>query len=150
MAVLSRSIKGLQKLLDICRAYCEIWDIMLNAKKTKNMLFVKGDTPTFHVVLNYVRIPCVDNWKYLELTLKSGDRFSCCTKEKLSLFYRVLNGIIRIDGRPDKLVLRRLLEAHCLPILTYSIEILHVSNRNERRQLHVVYNSIYSNIFWYS
>ena len=150
MAVLSPSIKGLQKLLDICSAYCETWDIMLNAKKTKNMFFGKGDTPTFDVVMNNVRIPWVDNWKYLGLTLKSGDRFSCCTKEKLSSFYRALNGIIRIDGRPDELVLLRLLEAHCLPILTYGIEILHVSNRDERRQLRVAYNSIYRNIFRYS
>ena len=44
----------------------------------------------------------------------------------------------------------RLLEAHCLPILTYGIEIIHVSDRDERRQLRVAYNCIFRNIFGYS
>ena len=34
MAVLAPSLKGLQKLLDACSAYCIEWDIKLNAKKT--------------------------------------------------------------------------------------------------------------------
>ena len=44
----------------------------------------------------------------------------------------------------------RLLEAHCLPILTYGVETIHISNRDERRQLRVAYNSIFRNIFHYS
>ena len=35
-------------------------------------------------------------------------------------------------------------------VLTYGIEIIHVSNRDERSQLRVAYNSIFRNIFRYS
>ena len=44
----------------------------------------------------------------------------------------------------------RLLEAHCLPILSYAIEIIHVSDRDDRRQMRVAYNAIYRKLFGYS
>ena len=37
MALLAPSLKGLQKLIDICNEYCAAWDIRLNSSKTKNM-----------------------------------------------------------------------------------------------------------------
>ena len=47
------------------------------------------------------------------------------------------------------MVLLRLSEAHCVPILTYSIELTDVANRDERRSLRVAYNSIFRKIFGY-
>ena len=150
MAVLAPSVKGLQKMLDICSEYCCIWDIMLNPKKTRNLFFGKGDMPLHSVTINGTAIPWVEQWEYLGVTIKSGNQFSCCVKDKLCSFYRALNSIVRIDGRPDELVLLRLLEAHCLPILTYGIEIIHVVNRDDRRQLRVAYNSMFRTLFHYS
>ena len=106
--------------------------------------------PSHSVCINNTPIPWVESWDYLGVTVKSGDRFSCCIKDKLCSFYRALNTIIQTDGRPDELVLLRLLEAHCLPILTYGIEIIHVINRDDRRQLRVAYNSIFRCLFHYS
>ena len=37
------------------------------------------------------------------------------------------------------MVMLRLIETHCIPLLTYGIEIVHVVNRDERRQLRVYY-----------
>ena len=48
------------------------------------------------------------------------------------------------------MVLLRLLEAHCLPIVTYGVEIIHVANRDDRRQLRVAYNSIFRSLFHYA
>ena len=47
-------------------------------------------------------------------------------KEKLGNFYGSLNTIIHIEGQSDDMVILRLLESHCLPILTYGIEVIHV------------------------
>ena len=41
----------------------------------------------------------------------------------------------------------QLLESHCLPILTYGIETIHVANRDERRSMRVAYNSIFRKVF---
>ena len=40
----------------------------------------------------------------------------------------------------------RLIESHCLPILTYGIEVIVVSEQDTRRQLRVAYNSIFRRI----
>ena len=47
------------------------------------------------------------------------------------------------------MVLLRLLESHCLPILTYAIETIYVANRDDRRQLRVAYNAIFRKVFRY-
>ena len=46
--------------------------------------------------------------------------------------------ILRIDGRSNDMVM-----------LTYAIEVVHVVNRDERRQLRVAYNSVFRNLFGY-
>ena len=47
------------------------------------------------------------------------------------------------------MVMLHLVETHCVPLLTYAIEIVHVANRDERRQLRVAYNSLFRKIFEY-
>ena len=51
-------------------------------------------------------------------------------KETLTKFYKALNAILRIEGASDEMVMLTLLEAHCIPILSYGIEVLHVSDRD--------------------
>ena len=43
----------------------------------------------------------------------------------------------------------QLLETHCLSILTYAIDVIHVANRDERRRLRVAYNSLFRKLFDY-
>ena len=150
IALLAPSVKGLQKLLNLCQKFCEEWDICLNPKKTKNLFFGKGSAPSHSMEINGNKIDWVDSADYLGLTLKSGTEFDCCVKAKISKFYRSLNSILRIEGRSDDFVMLRLLEAHCVPILTYGIEVLYVKNPDVRRQLRVAYNSVFRKIFGYT
>ena len=73
--------------------------------------------------------------------------FDCSVTEKIKKFYRCLNAILRIDGRSNDMVMLNLIEAHCIPLLTYAIEMIHVKNRDERRQLRVAYNSVFRKLF---
>ena len=41
------------------------------------------------------------------------------------------------------------MESHCIPILTYGIEVIHVADQDTRRQLRVAYNSVFRRIFSY-
>ena len=86
MCVLSPSLHGLQKLLDICSEYCAEWDICLNAKKTKNMHFGKPRCTNFQPTLFGVPIEWVPEWKYLGVTLRSGPRFGCSVTERVKSF----------------------------------------------------------------
>ena len=74
---------------------------------------------------------------------KRFKRFGCSVVERVKSFYRALNSILRVEGRSDDMVLLRLLEAQCLPVVAYAIEVLHVADRDERRSLRVAYNNIY-------
>ena len=67
----------------------------------------------------------------------------------MKAFYRSLNAILRVEGRSDDMVLLRLIEAHCVPILTYAVEVIHVADRHERRSLRVAYNAIFRKLFHY-
>ena len=58
--------------------------------------------------------------------------------------------LARVEGRSDDMVMLRLLEAHCIPILSYAIEVIFVKDRCENRQLRVAYNSVYRKLFGYS
>ena len=148
MALLAPSLRGLQKLLLATEDYCKAWDIMLNAKKSKNMSFGKKHSLT-PLQLDGKDIEWVDSWQYLGVTLKSHTRFNCCIDEKIKSFYRSANAILRVEGRSNEMVMMQLLEAHCLSILTYAIEVIHVNDRDERRRLRVAYNSLFRKVFDY-
>ena len=148
MALLAPSLKGLQKLLSATESYCNEWDIMLNAKKTKNMVFgKKHELP--QLVLDGKNIDWVDSWAYLGVTIQSYKRFNCDIDGKVKSFYRCANAILRIEGRSNELVMLQLLESQCVSILTYAIEVIHVADRDENRRLRVAYNSIFRKIFGY-
>ena len=75
--------------------------------------------------------------------------FNCSVKEKVRKFYRSTNAILRIDRYSNDMVMLSLSETHCVPILTYDIEMIHVQNADERRQMRVAYNSIFRKLFGY-
>ena len=149
MALVSPSLRGLQTLLKACEEYCNRWDICLNPKKTKNVAFGSSISNLCPLSLDGKKLEWVESWKYLGVTLQSHHFFNCAIDERLRSFYRCLNAILRIEGRSNELVMLQLLEAHCLPILTYAIEVVHVADPDVRRKLRVAYNAIFRKIFQY-
>ena len=143
------SVKGLQALLNACESYCLEWVICLNAKKTKNLYFGKRSKVLHETSLNGNKIEWVEQWNYLGITLKSDVFYGCSVNERIKKFYRCANAILRIDGHSDDLVMLQLLETHCVPLLTYAVEVIHISNCDEKRQMRVAYNSIFRKLFGY-
>ena len=64
-------------------------------------------------------------------------------------FYRSANCILRIEGRSEETVMLQLMESHCLPILTYAIDVIHIFDSDERRRLWVAYISLFRKLFDY-
>ena len=114
------------------------------------MCFGKGLTPSHKLNLSDDCIDWVSEWTYLGVKLVSGPRFGCCVKEKISKFYGAANAILRVEGRSDDVVMLRLLEAHCVPILTYAIEVINVADAREGRRMRGAYNSIFRKVFDYT
>ena len=149
MAILAPSSKGLNSLLNACSEYCLQWDICLNSKKSKLMYFGKRIDVQYDISLNGEKLNWTDEWSYLGVNLRSSQSFNCSINERIRKFYRCANAIFRIDGRSNDKVMLNLVETHCVPLLTYAIEVVHVANRDEKRQLRVAYNSLFRKIFGY-
>ena len=104
---------------------------------------------SYNVILNDNKVDWAEEWKYLGLTLKSSKTFGCSVTDRVRKFYRCANAILRIDGYSNEMVMLHLLETHCVPILSYAVEVIKVCDRDERRQLRVAYNSIFRKLFDY-
>ena len=89
----------------------------------------------------------ISEWKYLGVVLLSHFTFNCSVEDRLRSFYKCLNAILRVEGRSNDIVMLQLLEEHCVPKLTYAIEVLHIADLNNRRKLRVGYNSIFPQDF---
>ena len=149
MCLIAPSLKGLQRLLQMTELFCKTWDIMLNPKKSKNMQFRKKVESLPFLQLDGNDLEWVETWSYLGVTLKSNKEFDCCIAQKLKSFYRSANAILRIEGRSNELVMLQLIETHCIPILSYAVDSIHVADRDTRRKLRVAYNSVFRHIFGY-
>ena len=123
MALLAPSMKGLQLLLDKCSEFCKEWDICLNAKKSKLIYFGKRCENLFIPKLNGLPLEWKESWNYLGVNIVGGKKFGCSAAERIKKFYRCANAIFRIDGRSNDLIMLRLIETHCIPILTYGMEV---------------------------
>ena len=88
--------------------------------------------------------------KRVEVSLQLFDIFGCCVEETLRKYYRSINSILRVDGRLDDIVMLRLLEAHCVPILSYAIEVVNVADRKQLSKMRAAYNAIFRKLFHYS
>ena len=122
---------------------------LLNAKKSKSLYFGKKVASLVEVELDGRKIEWVDEWNYLGVCLRSGTVFGCSVIDRIKKFYRCSNSIFRIEGVSNDTVMLRLVESHCVPLLMYAIEVVHVANRDEKRQLRVAYNSLFRKIFNY-
>ena len=100
--------------------------------------------------MNSAPIEWVEKWKYLGVTLVHGRRFGCCVEDTLSKFYRALNSILRVNGKSDDIVMLRLIEAHCVSLLSYAVEVGHVADKKQSSKKRVAYNSIFRKLLGYS
>ena len=91
----------------------------------------------------------METWNYLGMNVVSAKQFRCSISDRITKFYRCANAIFRIEGRSDELIMLQLVEAHCVPILTYGIEIARITDRNERSKIRAAYNSVFRRIFGY-
>jgi hypothetical protein len=118
----------------------------LNSKKLKLLFYGKGPVPSFHPILNGQPLEWMASWKYLGVELCSGTVFSCSVTDRLKKFYKSSDAIFRVDGHSRELAMLRLVESHCVPILSYCIEVVSLKT-DEARKLRVAYNSLFRRIF---
>ena len=83
------------------------------------------------------------------MKVKCGQRFSCSVSERIRKFYHCANTIFHVEGRSDDLMMLCLVETHCVPLLTYGMEIVHFSDARDKSKIRAAYNSLFRKIFGY-
>ena len=99
--------------------------------------------------LNGTPIEWVETCVYLGICLVSSKYFKCSATDRIRKFYRCANAIFRIEGRSDDLTMLSLVVTHCVPILTYGIEIADFFDSRQRSKVRAAYNSLFRKIFGY-
>ena len=149
VALLSPTLFGMQKLIDICSSYGQANAISYNQKKTKVMYFGK---PKFMISpdsfrLNGGIIEIVHSWKYLGFYLQSHDgSLNFDPREELKSFYRASDSMINALHKPSEEVLMQLFFSNCVSILAYGLEVKEYLAR-DMRSIHVAMNDGIRKIF---
>ena len=148
VCLLAPSRKSIQILLDICAKYAHSWCILYNERKSKLMYFGKGfdSFACSPIFLNGAPLEFVREWKYLGVLLTSGNGFNCTSRKSRCSFYRSVNSILNVLSGPSEVVQMKLLYSTCVPILTYSSDVISFPGK-EMQSLHVAVNDAIRKIF---
>ena len=135
-------------LLDTCIAYGLSWCLSYNPSKSKVMYFGKKiNPPTFKMYgkdLDYV-----DRYKYLGVTIVSGNQFTTSHLKPLVRFRSAANTVLNVHHRPSEQILLKLLYATCVPHLTYASDVVQYS-ASQMQPLNVALNDCIRRIFTFN
>ena len=150
ICLLAPSRGAMQELLNICEEYCLEFCLSFNVKKSKILLFgnTKGKSVS-PLSLNGQPIEFVSQWKYLGITIVTGNTVCYSSQSELSNFYRSYNSILSLMKKPNDLVLMNLLYTNCVPNLTYGAEVKEFSSK-ELQDLNTALNNAIRRIFSYN
>ena len=101
------------------------------------------------ILLNNAPLKFVQEWKYLGITLKSDNGFSCFVIKSRAAFYRSCNSVFSVLNGPSELVQMKLLYSVCVPIVTYACDVVTFHGR-EIQSLNVAVNDAIRRIFSYN
>ena len=124
--VLAESADELQKALNAVHEYCEMWDLSVNASKTKIVIFSRGKVqkyPTF--CFGDSELEVVDSYIYLGIQFNYNGKFRTAIGKQIqqarkalfSMLAKVKALYLPIDIQLD------LFDKLVLPVLTYGCEI---------------------------
>ena len=127
IVLLSNSAVGLQNLLNRLEQFCDKWNLTVNVRKTKIMIFNKTGRLMKHIPFTYKNenIDIVNEYKYLGIIFKPSGSFTAAAKYLSNKALKALFCIrqaLDSDGANTVLQLK-LYEACVKPILLYCSEI---------------------------
>ena len=127
LALISDTVFGLQRQLNILADYCEAWGLTVNIEKTNIIVFRGGGCLKRYGKWYYLgeQIDTVNTFKYLEVTfnssgswLKTQEYLSIQAKKALFGFKNIANKFGRLP--PD--VMCKIFDSKIAPILLYGCE----------------------------
>ena len=149
LCLITPTREAMQQLLELCREYCDDFNLSFNAKKSKTLVFGNHRSDLKPLTLNGSEIDIVTEWRYLGTTLISGKSLSFSARSELRSFYCGVNSLFSPRQKPNEVVLMKLLYTVCVPTITYASEIKQFTN-SDMRSCHVALNDAIRRIFGYN
>jgi len=138
----------MQKLIDIC--YSTFTEIGLSINLEKSHCVRGGarrSQPCKNILINEQPIDWVKETKFPEIWIKAGKLFICDWQDAKSKFYNSSNSIFSsLGSNPPIEVCLALIRSQCLPVLTYGMCAVTLSN-TDINKLSFAYNSIFYKLF---
>ena len=117
----------LQKLLDICAAYGNMWKIKFNSQKSNIIEFGKQFFEYSEFYLNKVSIPKVEKLKYLGVFIDKNLDFNLLASEKFKNVQKSIFTLSFLGLKPSGLspfLQAFIYKTYCLSQFTYALEAL--------------------------
>ena len=150
MALIAPSRTALQKMVDICVAFCKTHCLRFNSKKSKIMTFGRSHLlPAVPIVIDNEPLDYVSEWKYLGTTIRAGKLFSFVARQDLTSFFRASNSILRTLVDAHEMIQLTLLYTNCVPIITYACGVKQLSS-NDMSDCNVALNNALRKIFGFN
>lgn len=134
----------LQKLLNICDSYSELWRLKFNASKSNIMEFGTQFFEDSSFYLNNILIPKVDSIIYLGVKIDNKMNFSGTSTEKFGNVQKAVYSLSFLGLKPNSIspqLQSFVYKTYCLSQFTYGLETT-VLNCETRNYLNICQNNI--------
>jgi hypothetical protein len=150
LLLLSSSVVELQCMLDTCSEVGSQLSILFNNSKSKCLAIGPNNVDNLaSLTLNGNTLQWVDKLKYLGVWICADKYFNIDLSETRRKFFQSVNSILSKCKHTNELVKLQLLENHCLPILLYATECIHLK-LSQIKEINSWWNSVYRKIFNYN
>jgi hypothetical protein len=129
LVLLSASLKGLQKLLDVCTEVAGLFDIVFNV--TKSVAGVVGTKVSSCIPvleLQGRQLSWVDTVKYLGINFKLGTIMQADMSNRARKFQCAVCSVLRNKLPGHELVYTELVIKKCMPILCYGLGVFNLNS----------------------
>ena len=150
LVIISPSVKGLQRLLDICDVYGQNHDILFNHDKTVCMYMPSGNCYYLNmpvVVLNGIQLAFVRTYTYLGTVMTCDNADDANMRRQKGICYARANGIIKNFSMCSPVVKATLFRTFCSNM--YCSQLWRDFRSGSIRQLIVGYNHSFRYIMNY-
>ena len=150
LILLSASVSGLQRSLNVCYHISLDLGLNFNGKKSFCIAFGPGfNECRFPLKLGDQLIEWKSCLKYLGVVFITGAKLTVDTSSITRKYYAACNSVFSKASCMPELTKLHLLESYCLPILTYVIGSLNLS-KSQCNVLNVCWNNAYRKVFGFN
>ena len=134
LVILADSSEGLKQSLSVLQEFCKVWQLSINAEKTKVMVCSKVSLSTqYRFYINDKEIEIVPSIKYLGLVLKSNRSLLPTISTLTNQVRKAIFVLMKKLDFPPPFLMCKLFDALITPILEYGSQLwdFQSGNNNE-------------------